>query len=213
MTRYTRISFVALTSNEARRRQVKGHAIFKESALPPVGNGEEFDIFRTRMVVAALAIAFSVPLCKADTFPTKPVHIFVPYAPGGAVDVLARTIGQALSKTWGRLPVIENRPGAGGILASQTVAQAAPDGYTIILVASGHPLNQFIYPKLPYDTFKSFTAISEIANSPLVIVVSKDNPAKDLQDVLAAARTKPDSLSYGMSGIGTLAHPRGGVSD
>ena len=166
-------------------------------------------MFRTRMVVAALAIAFSVPLCKADTFPTKPVHIFVPYAPGGAVDVLARTIGQALSKTWGRLPVIENRPGAGGIIASQTVAQAAPDGYTIILVASGHPLNQFIYPKLPYDTFKSFTAISEIANSPLVIVVSKDNPAKDLQDVLAAARTKPDSLSYGMSGIGTSAHLAG----
>ena len=90
----------------------------------------------------------------------------MPYAAGGAVDVLARTLGQSLSKTWGQQPVIENRPGAGGTIASQALTQSAPDGYTLILVASGHPLNQFFYPKLPYDTFKDFTAISEIAYSP-----------------------------------------------
>jgi len=123
--------------------------------------------------------------------------------------VLARTIGQALSKIWGRLPVIENRAGAGGIIASQALTQAAPDGYTLIVVASGHPLNQFIYPKLPYDTFKSFTAISELAYSPLVIVVPSKNPAKNLQEILTVAREKPDSLSYGMSGNGTSAHLAG----
>jgi tripartite-type tricarboxylate transporter receptor subunit TctC len=80
--------------------------------------------------------------------------------------------------------VIDNRPGAGGIVASQALTQAAPDGTTLIPVASGHPLNQFIYPKLPYDTFKDFTAISEIASSPLAILVSKTSPCTNLQDLL-----------------------------
>src|SRR3954469_19839809 len=145
----------------------------------------------------------------AETFPTKPVRILVPYAAGGAVDVLARTLGQSLSKTWGQQPVIENRPGAGGIIASQALTQSAPDGYTLILVASGHPLNQFFYPKLPYDTFKDFTAISEVAASPLAIVVSKTNPVKNLGELLATAREKPEALSYGMSGNGTSAHLAG----
>jgi tripartite-type tricarboxylate transporter receptor subunit TctC len=146
---------------------------------------------------------------KAETFPSKPVHILVPYAAGGAVDVLARTLGQSLAKTWGQQPVIDNRPGAGGIIASQALAQSPPDGYTLILVASGHPLNQFIYPSLPYDTFKDFTAITEVASSPLAIVTAKTGPYKTLQDVLAASRKEPDSLSYGMAGNGTSAHLSG----
>jgi tripartite-type tricarboxylate transporter receptor subunit TctC len=146
---------------------------------------------------------------KAETFPAKPVHILVPYAAGGAVDVLARTLAQSLAKTWGQQPVIDNRPGAGGVIASQALAQSSPDGYTLILVASGHPLNQFIYPSLPYDTFKDFTAITEIASSPLAIVAAKAGPYKTLQDVLAASRKEPDSLSYGMSGNGTSAHLAG----
>lgn len=145
---------------------------------------------------------------RADNFPNKPVHIPVPYAAGGAVDVLARTLGQSLAKTWGQQPVIDNRPGAGGIVASQALTQAAPDGTTLILVASGHPLNQFIYPKLPYDTFKDFTAISEIASSPLAIL-SKTSPYTNLQDLLTAARKDPDSLSYGMAGNGTSSHLAG----
>jgi len=116
----------------------------------------------------------------ADSYPGKPVHILVPYAAGGAVDVLARTLGQALAKTWGQQPVVDNRPGAGGIIASQALAQSQPDGYTLILVASGHPLNQFIYPSLPYDTFRDFTAITEVASSPLAIVAAKTSPYKTL---------------------------------
>ncbi len=146
---------------------------------------------------------------QAETFPSKPVHILVPYAAGGAVDVLARTIGTALAKTWGQQPVIDNRPGAGGIVASQALTQAAPDGYTLILVASGHPLNQFIYPSVPYDTFKDFTAITEVASSPLAIVVPKQSPYKTLADLIVAAKKEPDKLSYGMSGNGTSAHLAG----
>jgi len=160
-------------------------------------------------LAAIAAFSLTAVAAHAQTFPTKPVRILVPYAAGGAVDVLARTLGQSLSKNWGQQPVIENRPGAGGIIASQALTQSAPDGYTLILVASGHPLNQFFYPKLPYDTFKDFTAISEIAYSPLAIVVSKDSPMKNLGDLLTAARDKPGALSYGMSGNGTSAHLAG----
>jgi tripartite-type tricarboxylate transporter receptor subunit TctC len=160
-------------------------------------------------VAMAAALSFTSPSLHAQTFPSKQVTILVPYAAGGAVDVLARTFVQSLSKTWGQQPVVDNRPGAGGIIASQALAKSPPDGYTLILVASGHPLNQFFYPKLPYDTFKDFTAISEVAYSPLAIVVSKDNPAKNLQELLAQAKAKPDSLSYGMSGNGTSAHLAG----
>jgi tripartite-type tricarboxylate transporter receptor subunit TctC len=158
-------------------------------------------------VTALFAVAnFSA---RAEPYPAKQVTIFVPYAAGGAVDVLARTIGQSLSKTWGQPPIVENRPGAGGVIASQALAQSAPDGYKLILVASGHPLNQFFYPKLPYDTFKDFTAITEVAYSPLAIVVSRKNDARNLQELLAVAKQKPDSLSYGTSGNGTSAHLAG----
>jgi tripartite-type tricarboxylate transporter receptor subunit TctC len=162
-----------------------------------------------RSVLAGVLFALLGAPAQAQNFPNKPVRILVPYAAGGAVDVLARTIGQSLSKNWGQQPVIENRPGAGGIIASQALTQSPPDGFTLILVASGHPLNQFFYPKLPYDTSKDFTAISEVAASPLAIVVAKNSPVKNLQELLTIAREKPEALSYGMSGNGTSAHLAG----
>ena len=160
-------------------------------------------------VMTTAAIGLAAPAAEAQSFPAKQVTFYVPYAAGGAVDVIARTIGQSLSKSWGQVPVIENRPGAGGTVASKALTQATPDGHTLILVASGHPLNQFFYPSLPYDTFKDFTAITEVAFSPLAIMVAMDNPAKNLQELLALAKAKPDFLSYGMSGNGTSAHLAG----
>ena len=157
----------------------------------------------------AATLALTVSAFAADPFPSKPVKILVPYAAGGAVDVLARTLAQSLSKSWGQQPVIENRAGAGGIVASQALVQSPADGYTLILVASGHPLNQFIYPKLPYDTFKDFTAITEVASSPLAIVVKKDSGLATLKDMITIAKQKPDVLSYGMAGNGTSAHLAG----
>src|SRR5262250_63147 len=97
-------------------------------------------IKRTAGLIAAIALMLAGSGAQAENFPSRPVHILVPYAAGGAVDVLARTLGQSLAKTWGQQPVIDNRPGAGGVIASQALAQSAPDGYTLILVASGHPL-------------------------------------------------------------------------
>ena len=164
---------------------------------------------RTALACLLAGLLWTTGAASAEPFPAKPVKILVPYAAGGAVDVLARTLGQSLAQSWGQQPVVENRPGAGGIVASQVLAQLPADGYTLILVASGHPLNQFIYPKLPYDTFKDFTAITEVASSPLAIVVRRDSPIGSVKELIAAAREKPDALSYAMAGNGTSSHLAG----
>ncbi|HEY0910158.1 MAG TPA: tripartite tricarboxylate transporter substrate binding protein [Bradyrhizobium sp.] len=164
--------------------------------------------FRMFAAVLVMLAAGGSALAQSP-FPSKPVHIYVPYAAGGAVDILARTLGDAVSQTWGQSVVIENRPGAGGVIASQALVTSPPDGYTLILVASGHPTNAFLYPKLPYDTFKDFTPISLVASSPNILLVRKDSPFKTVADVIAAAKAKPGSLSFGHSGNGTSTHLAG----
>jgi tripartite-type tricarboxylate transporter receptor subunit TctC len=165
-----------------------------------------------RLWMAALAVVLATtagPVLAEPAFPSKPVHIFVPYAAGGAVDVLTRTLGDVVSKQWGQSVVVENRPGAGGVIASQAVATSAPDGYTLIVVASGHATNPFLYPKIPYDTFKDFTPVSLLASSPNILLVRADSPFKTVGDVIAAARAKPGSLSFAHAGSGTSTHMAG----
>ena len=162
--------------------------------------------------VAAVAAVMSVVTVAAEAqsaFPAKPIHIFVPYPAGGGVDVLARTLGDVVSKQWGQSVVVENRPGAGGMIASQALVASPPDGYTLIMVASGHATNAFLYPKLPYDTFKDFTPISLLASSPNILLVRADSPFKTLADVIAQAKTKPGSLSFAHAGTGTSTHLAG----
>ncbi len=160
-------------------------------------------------LAAVLFAAFGTTVFAEDAYPTKPVHIYVPYPPGGAVDIVARTLGDALGKHWNQPVVIENRPGAGGIVAEQALVQAQPDGYTLILVASGHALLPHFYDKLPYDTFKDFTPISQIGSSPNMLLVRADSPFKSVTDVIAAARAKPGVLSYGHAGNGTSPYLSG----
>ena len=162
--------------------------------------------------IAAIVVAMltSLGLASAQTeFPTKPVHIFVPYAAGGGVDILARTLGDVVSHQWGQTVVVENRPGAGGVVASQALIQAPPDGYALIVVASGHATNPFLYPKIPYDTFRDFTPISLLASSPNILLVRADSPFKNLSDVIAEAKAKPGSLSFAHAGTGTSTHLAG----
>jgi tripartite-type tricarboxylate transporter receptor subunit TctC len=165
-----------------------------------------------RLAAAAAAVAMFAAggLASAQSaFPSKAVHIFVPYAAGGAVDVLARTVGDVVSRQWGQTIVVENRPGAGGLVASQALVASPPDGYTLILVASGHATNPFLYPKIPYDTFKDFAPISLLASSPNILLVRADSPFKTLGDMIAAARAKPGSLSFAHAGTGTSTHLAG----
>ncbi len=164
--------------------------------------------FRFAVIAAALAVASGVASAQS-AFPTKPVHILVPYAAGGGVDILARTLGDVVSRQWGQTVVIENRPGAGGVVASQALATSAADGYTLIVVASGHATNPFLYPKLPYDTFKDFTPVSLLASSPNMLLVRADSPFRTVADVIAQARAKPGSLSFGHAGNGTSTHLAG----
>jgi tripartite-type tricarboxylate transporter receptor subunit TctC len=163
-----------------------------------------------RIVAAAVAMSAAGGVAAAQSpFPSKPVHIFVPYAAGGGVDILARTLGDVVSRQWGQTVVVENRPGAGGVVASQALVAAPPDGYTLIVVASGHATNPFLYPKIPYDTFKDFTPISLLASSPNILLVRTDSPFKTLGDMIAQARSKPGSLSFGHAGTGTSTHLAG----
>jgi tripartite-type tricarboxylate transporter receptor subunit TctC len=154
-------------------------------------------------VVAAAMLSAGATASAQSPFPSKAVHILVPYAAGGAVDILARTLGDVVSKQWGQSVVVENRPGAGGVIASQALAASPPDGYTLIVVASGHATNPFLYPKIPYDTFKDFTPISLLASSPNILLVRADSPFRTLADMIAEARAKPGSLSFAHAGTGT----------
>jgi len=164
--------------------------------------------FRTAALAAAICAVAGGAVAQSS-FPSKAVRILVPYPAGGGVDVLTRTLGDVVSKQWGQSIVVENRPGAGGVIASQAVATSPPDGYTLIMVASGHATNPYLYSKIPYDTFKDFTAISLLASSPNILLVRADSPFKTVADVIAAAKAKPGSLSFAHAGTGTSTHLAG----
>jgi tripartite-type tricarboxylate transporter receptor subunit TctC len=163
-----------------------------------------------RLLAAMVSLLAAIGMARAqDVFPSRPVHLLVPFAPGGAVDIVARTLGDELSSRWGRAVVVENRPGAGGMVASEAAAKAAPDGYTLIIVATGHALNPHLYAKLPYDSFNDFTPLSLIGTSPNMLLVRADSPIKTLADLIAAARERPGQITYGHAGNGTSPHLAG----
>lgn len=164
-------------------------------------------LWLSMMPLALLACA--VTARAQDAYPSRPVHVLVPYPAGGAVDIVSRTLGDELSKQWKQPVIVENRPGAGGVIASQAAATAAKDGYTLIVVASGHATNPFLYANLPYDTFRDFTPISLVGSSPNILLVRAESPFKTLADVIAEAKQKPGSLSYGHAGNGTSTHLAG----
>jgi tripartite-type tricarboxylate transporter receptor subunit TctC len=159
------------------------------------------------MALAVLATVATAPAIRAqDTYPARPVHILVPFPPGGAVDIVARTLADELGKRWPANIIIDNRPGAGGTIAGEVAAKAVPDGYTLIVAASGHSIVPYLYRKLPYDVFVDFTPITLLGSAPNLALVRGDSSIKTVSDLLAAARARPGGLSYGHSGNGTSAH-------
>jgi len=174
---------------------------------------DRWSVARLRRLPTALAALGALlaagPAPAQEAYPARAVHLLVPFPPGGAVDIVARTISDELSKRWGQSIVVENRPGAGGTIAGAAAAKAAPDGYTLILVASGHALVRYLYPDLPYDPLRDFTPISLVGSSPNMLLVRNDSPLKSIADVLAAARRAPGQLSYGYPGNGTSPHLAG----
>jgi len=162
----------------------------------------------------AKVFVFSALICFACTcaaaYPERPVRLVVPVAPGGAVDVVGRIVGQKLSVLLGQNVVIDNRAGANYIIGTEIVARSAPDGYTLLTTAGAHTINPAVYRKLPYDALRDFTPISHIANSGgLVIVVHPSFPARSLQELIDMARTSPGKIAYGSAGHGNLTHIAG----
>jgi tripartite-type tricarboxylate transporter receptor subunit TctC len=147
----------------------------------------------------------------ADKYPVKPITYVVPFAAGGTTDILGRLIGTRLSPMLGNTPiVVENRPGAGGNIGSDYVAKAKPDGYTLVGgTISSHAINVSLYPKMPYDPVKSFAPVALIGTLPNVLVVNANSPYRSVQEVIAAAKAKPQAISFGSSGNGTSQHLSG----
>ena len=143
---------------------------------------------------------------EAADYPMKPIRFVVPSTPGGGADVLARTIGAKLADGMGKPVVIENRAGAGGIIGYEIVAQAPPDGYTMLIVAGGYTLNPSLYAKLPYDTLRDFERVSLITCAPNLLVVHGSLPVKSVQELIAFAKAKPKYLNYATSGVGTTSY-------
>lgn len=147
---------------------------------------------------------------RADEYPSRPIKMLVGASPGGTTDTMARLIARPLSASLGQPVVVENRPGAGGNIAADTVAKSAPDGYTLLVSFTSHTINATLYPKLPFDPVADFTPISMIATVPSLLVGNPNKlPAKDLNELMALAKAKPDSLSIAIGGIGSSLHLAG----
>ncbi len=168
---------------------------------------------RRRLVASTLAVAAvsftSVPAFAAD-YPSKPIRMVVPFPPSGATDLVARMIAKSMGDHLGQPFVIENKPGAGGTIAASTVANAEPDGYTLLSTTAGiHVVNPAIYPKLPYDPVKSWAPIGQYIAAPLGVVVLGSSPFKTLQELIDHAKRNPGGLTYATPGNGTGPHLAG----
>jgi tripartite-type tricarboxylate transporter receptor subunit TctC len=142
----------------------------------------------------------------SDGYPNKPIRFIAPFPPGGTVEVLARAIGVKMTESWGRPVIIDNRPGASGIIGSEMAAKAPPDGYTLLMVPVTHATNSSLYSKVPYDPIADFTPISLAGSQPLMVVVNPSLPVKSIAELIAFAKAKPGQLNYGSSGNGTSQH-------
>jgi len=145
----------------------------------------------------------------AQDYPTKPIRIVVAFSAGSTTDILARTVGQKMNEAWGQPVLVDNRPSAGGIVASSAVAAATPDGYTLLMVSAGHAATAAMFTKLPYDTLKDFAGVSRIANVPSILVVSPALGVKSVQDLVALAKSKPGQLNFSSPGVGSANHLAG----
>jgi len=159
-----------------------------------------FDATR-RAIVALIGSLALTPLAHGSEFPVKPVRIVVPFPPGGATDAVTRVLAQRLGAQTGQQFIVENRGGAGGLIGSEIVARAAPDGYTLVMATTGtHPINAGLYSKLPYDPIRDFTAVTRAALLPNLIVVHPSVPARSVRELIALAKKRPGELTYASSG-------------
>jgi tripartite-type tricarboxylate transporter receptor subunit TctC len=153
--------------------------------------------------IALLAIAFQA---HAQSYPTRPIRIVVPFGPGGFTDVAARILQKELAPAIGQPIVIENKPGAGSTIGTTDVARSAPDGYSLVMISTTHVISPHLYKQMPYDPIKDFTPVMKLAEGPYVLVVHPSLPVKNVADLIALAKAKPNSIDYASSGNGSAQH-------
>ena len=164
------------------------------------------------LVLLGLSSAASLVVtsaAQAQAFPNKPVRLVLPYSPGGIIDYVGRTMAQALTGALGQPVVAENRPGAGGITGTDSVARSPADGYTLVLMDPAIVINPTLQPSMPYDLFKQLKTVSIISSSPEVVVVSPELPIKSVSDLIAYGKANPGKLNFASAGIGTTPHLAG----
>jgi len=162
-----------------------------------------------RVGMVALILGTTCGGATAQDYPTKPIRILVGLSPGSVTDVLAHTLGQKMTAAWGQPVLVDNRPSAGGIVASSAVAAAPSDGYTLLIVSAGHAATAAMFTKLPYDTLKDFAGVSRIVNVPSILVVSSALGVKSVRDLVALAKSKPGQLNFSSPGVGSANHLAG----
>jgi len=155
---------------------------------------------------AFLAFGLFCGIARADSYPSKPIRIIVPYTPGGFNDTLARTLGQKLSEKWSQPVVVDNRPGGGTTIGTNLAAKAPADGHTLLIVSFAFGVNPSLYARVPYDTQRDFAPIVLAAGTPNILVVNPQLPVKTVQDLIALAKSKPGKLNYATAGNGSSNH-------
>ena len=161
------------------------------------------------LAAGAAALPTISRVAWAQAYPTRPVHIIVPFAAAGAFDIMARLIGQWLSERLGQQFVVENRPGAGGNIGTEVVVRAPPDGYTLLMVGPPHAINATLYEKLNFNFIRDIAPVASIIRGPYVIVVNPSVPAKTVAQFIAYAKANPGKISMGSPGVGTAPHVAG----
>ena len=166
-----------------------------------------------RAVAVAMAVSAALAWHSAaraqQAYPAKPIRLILPFPPGGSTDIVARMIGQKLTESWGQPVLIENRPGAGGNIAAETAARAAPDGYTLFQVNVANAIGATLYPKLSYDLITSFAPVIQLATTPYVLLAHPAVPAKNTAELIALAKSRPGQLNYASAGGGSATHLSG----
>ena len=162
----------------------------------------------SQSLVSLLAAAMTVVPAQAaaQTYPTKPVRLMVPFVPGGNTDIIARVVAPEMSKALGQQLVIENRGGGGSTIGTEVVAKSPPDGYTLLLVSAAHVINPAMIKKLPYDSIRDFAPISVVADVPTAFAIHPTLPVKNVKEFIALAKARPGQLNYSTAGRGTVGH-------
>ncbi len=163
-------------------------------------------LLRTFAAAAALAGTAAFAQGDAASYPNKPIHVIVPFTAGSATDILARTFGERLTAAWGQPVVIENKPGAGGSIGAGVVAKSPPDGYTLVVVSTGHVVNDVLYTNLGFDPVADFAGVAPLASLPSVLVVPPSLGVKNVKELVALAKSKPGELNFTSAGIGSASH-------